>query len=743
VGAAMQHSCDDGVDERIGHRVTKERSTEGISQRALIGTYSWLTKQVMKSLLLGSILLQSVLIVLCEGQIILDGSLGPRGPLPGPDYRIGAELGQIHGGNVFHSFGEFNVPNGGSATFTGPNSIANILGRVTGGQPSVIDGLLRSEILGANLYLLNPSGVLFGQNATLDVSGSFHVSTADFLRFADGVQFFTHLGEASVLTVAAPAAFGFLGTNPAPITIQGSTLLVPEGKALSVVGGNITVVGGPHTADFVPTLGAEGGRIYLASVASPGEVGFSPLSSAPELQVDSFAHLGRLELSQGTLVDASGDDGGAILLRSGRLLVDRSQIFADNLGSMDAMGVGVDLRVAAEAVIRNGSLITTDRFGAGRARSMQLTARSLTVDASGIGARGEGSGTGGNILVQGGALALTGGGQIVADTFSIGSGGDITIGATERISIVGRGPSGPSGLFSNTFGSGDAGRITISTPLLTMDGSFIQAGVAPNSRGNAGNIEVQVRQLTLTGGGEISTSTFGVGRGGVVSVTASESVSIAGRDTDGVPSGLFSSTSGTGAGGSIRVQARALQLQDEGTISARSTGTGNAGSIQLQVGDTFLSENGRVSTATAGAGGGTIVLSAGQLIHLLDSAITTSVPGGGGDAGNISLVAPSVVLDGSQIIANAFEGMGGNIRIGADVFLADPASRVSASSTLGVQGIVDIQAPVTSLSGALAPLPQAFVDVATLLPVRCEVRLSGSKASSLVLGGREGLPPRP
>jgi filamentous hemagglutinin family protein len=165
------------------------------------------SRRLHLSLLSGLVLLHAWLAI-SQAQLTLDGSLGPRGPQPGPNYRIGADLGQTRGSNLFHSFGEFNVPTGGSATFTGPNTIANILSRVTGGQPSSIDGILRPEIAGANLYLLNPSGVLFGPNASLDVSGSFHVSTADFLRFADGAKFFANLGQESVLTVAPPAAFG-------------------------------------------------------------------------------------------------------------------------------------------------------------------------------------------------------------------------------------------------------------------------------------------------------------------------------------------------------------------------------------------------------------------------------------------------------------------------------------------------------------------------------------------------------
>jgi filamentous hemagglutinin family protein len=204
------------------------------------------SRRLRMSLLSGLVLLWALL-ALSQAQITLDGSLGSQGPLTGPNYRIGAELGQRRGGNLFHSFEQFNVPAGGSATFTGPATIANILSRVTGGQPSAIDGVLRSEIAGAHLYLLNPSGVMFGPHARLEVQGSFHVSTADVLRFADETTFFANLAQESVLTVAPPAAFGFLGNTPAPIGIQGSTLQVPAGRALSVVGGDITLMGkGPR-----------------------------------------------------------------------------------------------------------------------------------------------------------------------------------------------------------------------------------------------------------------------------------------------------------------------------------------------------------------------------------------------------------------------------------------------------------------------------------------------------------------
>jgi filamentous hemagglutinin family protein len=152
------------------------------------------------------------------GQVETDGSLGPRVSLPGPQYTVGPGLGQQRGANLFHSFRSLNVGTGERVTFTGPPSITNVLSRVTGGQQSSIDGTVQSNIRGANLFLLNPHGVLFGPNAKLEVSGSFHVSTANVIRLADGGAFHANLNAPGVLTSAPPSAFGFLNPLPADLS---------------------------------------------------------------------------------------------------------------------------------------------------------------------------------------------------------------------------------------------------------------------------------------------------------------------------------------------------------------------------------------------------------------------------------------------------------------------------------------------------------------------------------------------
>jgi large exoprotein involved in heme utilization and adhesion len=163
----------------------------------------------------------------------------------------------------------------------------------------------------------------------------------------------------------------------------------------------------------------------------------------------------------------------------------------------------------------------------------------------------------------------------------------------------------------------------------------------------------------------------------------------------------------------------------------------------LQANEVFWSRRGAVTTAADQADGGNIELTSGSRVELRDSQVTATVKTGVGKGGNIAIDPQFVILQGSQVRADAFGGPGGNVRIVAEVFLADPASQVSASSALGINGVVNIQAPVTNISGAVAPLPQEFASAAELLRDRCAGRLREGRVSRLVLGGRDGVPSEP
>src|SRR6516164_7748702 len=225
-------------------------------------------------------------------RITIDGRLSPAQTLIGPNYAITANLGKQVGGNLFHSFGQFGLSTGESATFSGPATAGNVIGRVTGGNASSIDGRIQSTISGANLYLINPSGIVFGPNAAVNVSGSFHASTADYIKMSDGAKFQATNPDAGTLSAAPPAAFGFLTASPAQITVNGSTL--------GPVPGTLGLVGGPGSISGA-TLSAPAGTIHVTSAAGTGEVPVDPRNTQA-LTVTSF---GPVQITGGSKLDVS------------------------------------------------------------------------------------------------------------------------------------------------------------------------------------------------------------------------------------------------------------------------------------------------------------------------------------------------------------------------------------------------------------------------------------------------------
>jgi large exoprotein involved in heme utilization and adhesion len=397
-------------------------------------------------------------------------------------------------------------------------------------------------------------------------------------------------------------------------------------------------------------------------------------------------------------------------------------------------GRGGTLTVAATeaiAITGQGSGLFSGTFGNGSGGRLFVSTPRLTMEGGLIQAGGfSGSlGNAGNFEVQVGRLTLSGGAQLSSSAFGSGRGGALTVAATEAITISGRDSQGTqSGLFSGTFGRGDAGRLCVSAPTLGLeDGGSITASARGDGRG--GDIALGVSTLTLKGGARIDSSTSGVGQGGTITVTAGDVVSLSGRH-----SGLFSDAAGGGAGGAIELQGRDLHLTEGAMLSATSSGIGNAGRLRIIATERVRSDQSILTTEATRADGGNIQLMAGSLVQLIDSQLTATSRSGLGQEGNILLSSPLVVLDRSQIRTQAFGGPGGNIHIGTEVFLASPESVVSASSAL------ELIAAVTTLSGTLAPLPQTFVHVAALLPVRCAARFRGGHTSSLVLGRHGGLP---
>jgi filamentous hemagglutinin family protein len=242
------------------------------------------------------------------------------------------EGGARRGGNLFHSFQEFNIDEGRAAYFVNPEGIQNILSRVTGGRRSEILG--RLGVLGdANLFLINPSGIIFGENASLDLRGSFVATTADAVRLGEGVFSASAPGTSSLLTVH-PSALVFVNQinqpivhrsrfiNPAarlPQFTEPSGLQVPADQTLALVGGNLRMDGG--------VLTATGGRIELGSVNQSGEVRLHQQPQGWTLGYGSIQDFGRIRLQEGAVVNTGILGEGNIQVRASRLrLLDGSRI---------------------------------------------------------------------------------------------------------------------------------------------------------------------------------------------------------------------------------------------------------------------------------------------------------------------------------------------------------------------------------------------------------------------------------
>ena len=600
-------------------------------------------------------------------QISMDGTLGRAGPLAGPNYQVTADLGQQHGGNLFHSFGQFSILSGESATFSGPNSISNIIGRVTDGQVSSIDGTIRSTIPGANLYLLNPAGVLFGEHAQVDVGGSFHVSAADYLRLGDGGRFEARTPGNSVLTAAPVAAFGFLGDAPGKITLNGSFLQVREGQTLSLIGGDLTL----HNAMLV----APAGRINLAAVASAGEV----LPTATGLEMGGFDRLGDLtvfrdpgaartrfgEIELGD-VDTSGRSGGAMFIRGGSLLVEGGQLYADTYG--DQAGIGIDIALSGDLRLSRNAQITSVTAGAGAAGAITFVGEQASLDGGSVLATATSSvGNAGAITLDVKSLNLNGGSQIATITSGSGRGGSIHVTAHERVEIAGVDDDGiPSILHASAIkdSTGSAGAITVTSPLVSLrDGGGIYSD-SEEGPGDAGVIALNVSQLSLSGGSVVRANTFDAGRGGQLTITASDRIDIAGGGaTNGISSGLYTVATlfgSTGAAGNIAITSPILTLNHEGIIASITGGTGDAGDITLNVGELRLNSGSVISVGTFDAGkGGLLTVAARDRIEITGGSILDAgALGLTGSAGSIHLTSPILILSDDGFVKSDTGGAG-------------------------------------------------------------------------------------
>lgn len=693
------------------------------------------------------------------------GNLGTKVTADGQTVQITGGTRPGNGTNLFHSFDQLIVGPGDAAHFlnTTPSlRTENILSRVTGGNPSSIFGTIDTmSYPEANLFLMNPAGIVFGPSATLHVGGSVAFTTANYLRLAgaDGSGsgiFHADTATTSLLTSASVSTFGFLSPNPAAIAVHGSRLIVQPGQSISLVGGNITVQSRTLENGTIQSarLSAPGGQIKIASAASAGEIVAETLNHA-SINGQSLGALGTVRVSQNSTIDTSGEGGGGIHIRGGRLVVDNSMVSAtagditldtDSILITNGTEIATSTKTVANAgnifikaseniEIRSGSIVgsrsgdnarghsgnvllssrhgdmrfaddvsvssqtnETSRGDAGTITINALHGDILLTNQAFVFNTARGTGTLRGIRLTANNLSLDASSQITGDNGTPLAGERIEINLNGHLTLTGE-----SAIATGTFERPNKPNLIVDSAdliigardILIADKSLLYAGTTTSGAG--GTIEMRAsNQIVMTSGALISAESAGTGNAGSILITAGKGLHLTGKSsisTEALPAS-------TGSGGNIQILAKALSIENDGIISASTAGTNpfsSGGSIAVSAADQVTLTNGASITAgsTGPADAGNIFLNAGQQLEVLDgSSITTQAAKASG--GNIDIRAIDRIQFLNSTISTSVlgeNGSGGNIFIDPKVVILE-GSNVTAKAVGGAGGNITFVTPL-------------------------------------------------
>jgi filamentous hemagglutinin family protein len=525
-------------------------------------------------------------------QINSDTTLGPESsqvtsPTPGA-FQI--DGGATRGTNLFHSFSQFSVPTLGSASFNNALNIQNIISRVTGGSISNIDGLIRANGT-ANLFLINPNGIIFGSNASLNIGGSFIGSTASSLNFADGTEFSaTDTQTQPLLTVNVPIGLQ-LGNNPAPVKVQGSNLEVKPNQNLVLVGGEVSLDAGKLTA--------LGGRIELGGLSTAGKVGLNENGS---LNFPNNVARSDVFLTNSASVNVRAGGGGFITINARNLAVSGGSKLkagiAQDLGTLEAQAGDVEIK-ASDIVSFDASKVENQ------------------VDENA-------SGNAGNIKITTGSLFLNNNAELNTGTWGVGNAGQVIIKVSDRISMISNGQlqsrvnknavgnSGGidittgnlflkfSGISATTEGTGNSGPVIINASgSILMERSDVRSRVAEGGKGNSSGIYISADSVFLTKKTELNAGTWGIGNAGPVIIKASDSIFMSNSQIQSRVN-----KNAVGNSGGIDITTGNLFLKEYMGISATTEGTGNSGPIIIKASGSIFMERSDVRSRVAKGGQG-------------------------------------------------------------------------------------------------------------------------------------------
>jgi large exoprotein involved in heme utilization and adhesion len=452
----------------------------------------------------------------------------------------------------------------------------------------------------------------------------------------------------------------------------------------------------------------------------------------------------------------SGDANNINITTDNMQVTGEAQIASTSRGDGDSGNITITVDNSLAVSGDNSAILSgifSNAFSDGDGGNVTITASSLSLSDSSaiqtaVSADAENPGLpaalsttqAGSITVNTSTLNITGGAQVSAQSTNAGQAGSITI-SSDAISINSSpGDATTSGIYSTSTDSGHGGNIAIAASDITMTGGAINVSSA--GTGDAGDITATTATLKMSNGAQFSTSTSGSGNGGELTVIATDKVAISGRDASQFSSGLYSTVSGSGTGGNISLSGHDILISDSGTLSAKSTGTGNAGNITATATESFKMYNSSITTEALLSDGGNITVNANTLVYLSNSSITAAVGSGLGNGGNIDIDPIFVILDSSQILANAFGGDGGNITIVAENYIASPDSVLNASSELKQDGTITIESPDVDMDSGITQLPDNYLDASKLVRQRCGAQNMANRSSFLV-SGRSAIPASP
>ena len=755
--------------------------------------------------LIFSFLYSLVAIESAQAQVIPDRSLGNENSTVTPNTTINEtqadliEGGAIRDSNLFHSFSEFNVNNGGAVYFASPDGIENILTRVTGNNVSNIFGTLGTNGT-ANLFLLNPNGIIFGDNAALDVSGSFLATTAESFVFGTEDSFSaTDPNTAPLLNLNLTPGLQ-MGKDPSKITVQNNGHLLAGGvffplqnisqttglqidanRTLGLVGGEIELDGA-----IIKTVG---GNIDLVSVER-GKIDLDFNATGDRFDASQVREFGDIKLSNKALLDASGVFTGNISLQGKNIrLEDASAAIIQNFGTENSGSIAVRATgsIDLSGTVRNIPDVTNSLGLMTGVTSSRFTTETL------------GSGKGGDVSVKGNSLYLYEGSSISARSYGSGNTGDLNIAIDESININASSPLNPSiptfiattifysgnsgeinvtaeninltnggSISSLNFGSGRGGNVSIDVVDELKLSGFDPISINPSTlgstvyrTGDSSNVTIDVSKISLLDGGKISTATLAQGDAGQLTINATDYIKVGRTTTNGRFESSIASDAEilppvlqqllrvpslpSGNSGDITIDTPNLVLFDDGEVAVNNQGSGDSGSLKIKSDRIQLNTNANITAFSASGQGGNIEIQVSDLLSLNNnSAITAQTTAEkiqdrfNINGGNINIDTDIVTLiDNSQINASATEGNGGNINITTQGLFISSDSLVSASSEFGLDGTVEVETISSDRPIALTRLSSDLIDATEHITTGC------NSNSDFAIAGKGGLPTNP